>query len=82
MAKPSDLTAEAIQGYGRALDANPYLYSSNSYNAFELGAYFARSGRPAPRDVRSGRGDSIRGNDMRFKFKGSPATGLSFERVE
>lgn len=82
MAKPSDLTPEAAQGYARGLDANPYLYSSPSYNAFELGAYLARSGRPGPRDVRMGRGDSIRASDMRFAFKGSAADGLKFERVQ
>lgn len=90
MRKPVDLSAESALGYGAAakeaaggeLSSNPFIYSSPSFYAFELGKHFARSGRPAPRDVRMSRGDSIRGSDMRFEFRGSRIEPLEFDRVE
>lgn len=88
MAKPSDLTPEALAGF--AGGSNPYLYSSPSFYAFALGAYLCESAlvsRPSgPVDVRMGRGDSIRANGMRFAFKavtlGKAVVGIKFERVE
>jgi hypothetical protein len=80
MAKGNDLSAAAAAGF--AGGDNPHIYSSPNYYAFELGKYLQASGRCAPRDVRMGRGDSIRANDMRFAFKGSRAAGIKFERVE
>lgn len=79
MAKPSDLSPEAAQGY--AGGPNPYLYSSPSYYAFELGAWLKANAKPLPQPVRMSRGDSMWAGDWRFKFKGSAAAGLSFERV-
>lgn len=76
----SDLTTYATAGYSGA--TNPNIYSSPAYYAHELGAHFKQSGRPEPRAVRMSRGDSIRANDMLFKFKGSRSAGLTFERVE
>lgn len=88
-AKPSDLSAEAASGFIGEM-GNPFIYSSPSFYAFELGKYFKESGivsRPAsPVDVRMGRGDSIRGNGMRFEFKplyvGGAVIGIKFNRVE
>jgi len=57
---------------------NPHLYSSAAWYAHELGRHFRDTGRPAPSDVRMGRGYSIRVRDMRFTIGGGqPAT---FER--
>lgn len=68
MSKRQDLTAEALQGFrGEPLQ---YLYSSPSWFAYQVGAYFQRTGRPAPSDVRMGRGYQIRVRDMVFAFVG------------
>lgn len=77
----SELTVAAVAGYNR--EANPHLASSPSFFAHELGAHFWASGRSEPRDVRMGRGYSIRANDMRFKITNAGQRGgSSFERVE
>jgi hypothetical protein len=73
------LTEAARVGYTRA--ANPHLYSSPMWYAHELGRYFDQTGRPSPRDVRMGRGYSIRASDMRFMISGT-AEYIRFERVE
>jgi hypothetical protein len=83
MTKARNLTAPARDGYTGT--ANPYLYTSPNYYAHALGAYMLASGRTAPRDVRMGRGDSIRANDMRFSIKHAPKDAppaVSFERIE
>lgn len=79
--KANDLTAAALEGYS-SNKINRYIYSSPNFYACALGDYFRITGRPAPRDVRMGRGDSIRASDMRFTFTGSKAAGIMFERVE
>jgi hypothetical protein len=81
--KKNDLTEPARAGYAGA-DIR-HLYSSPNFYAHALGAYFKASGRTEPRDVRMGRGDSIRANDMRFSIVHAPkgaAPSVSFERVE
>lgn len=77
----SDLTQSATVGYEGG--ANPHLASSPCFYAHELGAHFKATGRSQPRDVRMGRGYSIRANDMRFKITNAGQRGGSkFERVE
>ena len=62
----SDLTEAALRGYrGEPCAA---LYSSPDWYAYQLGAYFARTGRPEPRDVRMSRGNRVRASDMLFQF--------------
>lgn len=80
MTKPIDLTVEARAGY----DGNdcPHIWSSPAWLAHKFGEYLHSSGRTPPRDVRMGRGDSIRANDMRFKFKLALDQRISFERIE
>lgn len=54
-------------------------------NAHALGAHLKASGRTAPRDVRMGRGYSIRANDMRFSIQHAPKGAtppVSFTREE
>jgi hypothetical protein len=83
MSRRNDLTAFAVEGY-KEVGAD-HLATSPAWCARQLGRYFDLTGRPEPRDVRMGRGDSIRANDMRFTFAifvtGSANT-ISFERVE
>ncbi len=77
----NDLTAVALVGYQGA--ANPHLASSPHFYAHELGAHFWTTGRSQPRDVRMGRGYSIRANDMRFTITNAGQRGGStFERLE
>lgn len=81
--KPADLTSEARAGFEGA--PNPHLATSAAWYAHETGAHLRQSGRSAPRDVRMSRGDSIRANDMVFRFKHRRTTGavsLEFTRVE
>lgn len=79
MTKPQDLTAEARVGYDG--NPNPSIRTSASWYAHELGRHLHDTGRPVPRDVRMGRGDSIRSGDLRFAFKLSRDS-ITFERVE
>jgi hypothetical protein len=78
-----DMTAVARARYDG--NENRNYYTSPHYYAHALGAYLHASGRSVPRDVRMGRGDSIRANDMRFSIthapKGKP-NGVTFERIE
>lgn len=67
MAKPMDLTAEALAGY----------------YAHAFGAYLQASGRPQPSDVCMGRGSTIRTGEMlRFAIHGSQRAGITFERLQ
>lgn len=79
MSKPHDLTTEARNGYDG--NANPHLSSSPCFYAHAFGRYMHDSGRTPPRDVRMGRGYSIRGNDMRFTIK-QEGSRVEFERAE
>ena len=78
--KPADLAPEARAGFEG--NPNPHLWSSACWYAHALGAYLHAAGRPAPTDVRMGRGDSIRCRDMRFSFKHFGAGRIEFTRVE
>jgi hypothetical protein len=79
MAHKDDLTEFARSGYYG--NANPHLATSPAHWAHALGAYLHATGRSVPRDVRMGRGDSIRANDMRFKVSGAMQA-PDFERIE
>lgn len=69
MTKPNDLTSEATEGYTAPDGArSPYLETSASWFAWKVGAYLQRTGRPAPRGVRMGRGYQVHANDMLLAF--------------
>jgi hypothetical protein len=78
MSKPDDLTPYAVEGYVSM--GNAYISTSPSWYAYKLGAYLKATGRTSPRDVRMGRGYSIRGNDMRFTIT-HQGDDVAFERV-
>ncbi len=60
-----DMTAEASQGYAAEPGADcPYLATSDSSNAWHIGRWLQRTGRPAPRNVSPSRGTRVRANDM------------------
>lgn len=63
---------------GRLLREFPTAHDAYAH---ALGRYLHDTGRTPPRDVRMGRGDSIRCNDMRFTFKAA-AGRIEFERIE
>lgn len=61
----SDLTPAAQNGYEAAPGAAcPHYTSSPNGLAWLVGKWLHETGRPAPRDVRPGRGYRIRANDM------------------
>lgn len=78
MPKHNDLTPEAIEGYVGA--PNRYLNSSPASLAHSLGAWFQRTGRPAPRDVRMSRGCNVRVADL--VFRPDFHTAHAWERVQ
>lgn len=79
--KPESLDAYALAGYQG--HPNPHLATSAAWYAHALGRYLHDTGRTTPRDVRMGRGYSIRANDMRFTCTHPDGTGrVTFERVE
>jgi len=75
MKPTNDLTKFALTGHSGI--TNPHIYSSPAWYAHQLGALLGVE----PRDVRMGRGDSIRANGMRFTFRGNART-ITFVRVE
>jgi hypothetical protein len=65
-----DLTATAAEGYACRNDAagtNPYLATSDAFNAWRIGQWLAQTGRTAPRDVRASRGDTYHVNGMKVR---------------
>jgi hypothetical protein len=76
----TDLTTQATEGYHGAV--NPYLYSSPSWYAWEVGSYFLRSGRATPYNVRMGRGYTIHCSGMLFKFTDDSAQEFTIERIK
>jgi hypothetical protein len=72
--------AAALAGFNG--NDNPHLYSSPAWYAHALGRYLHDTGRCVPRNVRMGRGYSIRANDMRFAIKETGAGRVTFERIE
>ena len=69
MSRPNDLTPEATEGFAGA--PNRYINSSPASMAHSIGAWFAATGRPAPRDVRMSRGYRVRVSDMVFEPDGT-----------
>jgi hypothetical protein len=74
--RANDLTEYAVDGFNGA--ECRLLYSSAAWFAFQLGVYLKATGRSTPRDVRMGRGYSVRCADMLFKH----VDGATFERVQ
>jgi hypothetical protein len=64
------LNTEAAEGYsaGYAGQANPYLPTSNSHNAWAIGRWMLQTGRSFPRDVRASRGDTYHVNGMKVRI--------------
>lgn len=73
------LTTHAAAGFNG--DENTHIPSSASFYAHAVGAYLQKTGRTMPRDVRMGRGYSIRANDMLFKI-GGKGLNITFERTQ
>jgi hypothetical protein len=70
MAKTSDLTPVALQGYRAPLGMKCPLYdSSPSGMAWLVGQWLQATGRTEPRHVRAGRGYTIHANDMLISVK-------------
>ena len=68
MSKPVlQLTEYARAGFDG--NPNPHLSSSPAWFAHALGRHLHYDGHSVPKDVRMGRGDSIRACGMRFKFQ-------------
>jgi hypothetical protein len=65
MAKSSNLTTEAREGYEGTVNA---IYSSPVWYAQTLGKFFRETGRPQPNDVRMSRGASMHASGMLFKY--------------
>jgi hypothetical protein len=75
----NEMTESARNGFDG--NSNPHLQTSAMWYAHALGRYLHDTGRCVPRDVRMGRGFSIRANDMRFTFVYS-AGRIEFSRAE
>lgn len=62
----ADFTAQALAGYSGAEFSG--LCTSPMHAAHCLGEHFKVTGRPAPRDVRPSRGDTMHASDMLFRL--------------
>ena len=64
------LTNQATEGYNANLPAKacPYLATSDSANAWHIGAWLKQTGRSAPRKVSASRGTTYHVNDMKVRF--------------
>lgn len=77
-----DLTAQALEGFGAALEsadaheACPYYTSSPNGMAWLVGAWMRKSGLPAPRKVRMSRGYTVRADDMLVSVANASAVTL------
>ena len=76
----NNLTAEAALGYANHEASCPYLATSDSSDAWHIGAWLYRTGRTAPRDVRRSRGYTFHVNDMKVRMHYSK-TGTEIERI-
>lgn len=65
----TDLTDRAVDGFRANHFECPYIYSSASAIAWQLGLWFQQTGRPEPKAVKMSRGYSIRSGDMLFAWK-------------
>lgn len=63
----NDLTPEAKLGYFNPDARSPFLATSNSSDAWHIGAWLWKTGRAAPRDVRKSRGYTFHVNDMKVR---------------
>jgi hypothetical protein len=74
----TDLTEYAINGFNaKDHGANPHLYSSATFIAWNLGRSMWFRGMPQPRMVKMSRGYTIRASDMLFRW----IDGDDFERL-
>jgi hypothetical protein len=70
-----DMTDEAIQGFNRTnregvqSDRNPYILSSSSWEAWQIGRWLEMTGRlkPQVKDVRTSRGSTYHVRDMKVR---------------
>ncbi len=65
------LTTQAIEGYeAPAPYSGPcgYIPTSDSFNAWHIGAWLNNTGRTRPRDVRASRGDTYHVNGMKVRI--------------
>jgi hypothetical protein len=65
----NDLTYEAMLGYSNHEARSPFLATSNSSDAWHIGAWLRQTGRSAPREVRKSRGYTFHVNDMKVQVK-------------
>ena len=74
MAKTSDLTPAALEGYRAPPGAKcPYYDSSPNGMAWLVGQWLQATGRTEPRHVRCGRGYTVHANDMLMSVKNPKA---------
>jgi hypothetical protein len=73
-----DLTNDAAEGF--AGEPNRHCCTSPAHWAWALGVHFRRAGGSPPRDVRMGRGHSIRADGIRFRICGANDR-PTFERI-
>lgn len=64
----ADMTTEAALGYANSTAKCPYLATSDSSDAWHIGAWLFQTGRCAPRDVRRSRGYTFHVNDMKVRM--------------
>ena len=65
MGRPADLTAVALEGYQAPRGTPcPYLPTSDSAAAWNVGRWLEATGRPQPSEVRRSRGYTMWANDM------------------
>jgi hypothetical protein len=70
-----DMTDEAIQGFlwlngeGNRSDRNPYIPTSSSWEAWQIGRWLDVTGRPKPdpKEVRTSRGSTYHVRDMKVR---------------
>ncbi len=63
-----DMTTEAALGYANSEATCPYLATSNSSDAWHIGAWLNATGRAKPWDVRKSRGYTFHVNDMKVRI--------------
>lgn len=62
------MTDRAIEGWNDTTRSNPYLYTSNSSDAWRIGQWLRQTGRTMPRDVRPSRGHTFHVNGMKVRI--------------
>jgi hypothetical protein len=74
------LTAEALEGFNK-VDVR-YLATSAAWYGYHLGVYLYVTGRPAPHDVRMGRGAIVHCGDTSYRHIGTCDGRQQFERIK